>query len=292
MSKAPARAIALALMTASAIACAGVFQTSEAGYEKTPILFVHGRGLSAQSFVSMIRYFERGGYPRSYLRAIELYPKDAPNIGSAETQIAPFVEKYLEEVNAEIGRLGRKIPAKTRVDIVAHSMGSVSSRWYIAKIRPDRVRAWVSLAGPNHGSDPNCPGLPNSGKREQCPAFATSPEQSYVQFALNGAPGSDVDETPYGIGPDSAHKKRIPPDEQRHVLYVTLRTETDEFVRPVSSTIVDGAGGVDFRALRNLPVLETSPGNFLTRRPVGHDDMLYTEYVMDFVYRIVSGPNP
>lgn len=257
-------------------------------YGKTPVLFVHGRGLSSHSFSAMIEGLRARGYPPSFLRAIDLVPNDAPNIRTAEQQIAPYVERFLDEVNAQLRQSGQSLPPKTRVDIVAHSMGSVSSRWYAAKLRPDRVATWISIAGPNHGSNPNCPGLPGSGKEDLCPAYARTPEQSFVQFHLNGPLGSDRDETPYGIGADAPSKRRVPPDDRRRVLYVTLRTPNDEFIVPNDSTVLDGAGGAELRLPRGLPVRETSPGNFITLRPVSHDWLLYTDFVIDFVYAVLN----
>jgi pimeloyl-ACP methyl ester carboxylesterase len=262
----------------SATVCAGAFfGTSGSEHDHTPVLFVHGRGLSADSFSGMIRYLEASGYPPSFLRAINLYPKDAPN-----------VEKFLENVNDEIRRGGGQTTAKTKVDIVAHSMGSMSSRWYTAKIRPDRVRAWISLAGPNHGSDANCPGLPGSGKREQCPAYATSSAQSQLQYQLNGGPDHDVDETPYGLGTDASGVKRILPDDQRRIAYFTIRTNNDKFISPIDSTIIDGAGGMPLTLPRSVPATETTPGNFLMENNVGHDEMTWNPAVYQLVRHILQ----
>jgi triacylglycerol lipase len=43
----------------------------------------------------------------------------------------------------------------SRVDIVAHSMGSLSTRWYLKFLSGGltKVDEWVSLGGPNHGTD-------------------------------------------------------------------------------------------------------------------------------------------
>lgn len=278
-------------LTLLAPGCETLVADPFADYQKTPVLFVHGRGLSADSFSTMIRSLRNRGYPSSFLRAINLMPNDGPNVRSAEAQIAPFVERYLKDVNDEIARAGNKVAPKTKIHIVAHSMGSVSSRWYIAKLRPERVSVWISIAGPNHGSNPNCPGLPRSGKADLCPAFARSAQESFVQYHLNGAPNSDVDETPYGIGEDSPGKRRVPADKDRRVLYITLRTENDQFIVPNDSSVLDGAGGIDLRLPRSLPVTETTPGNFVTVRPVSHDWLTYTDYVIEFVYRVLDRPD-
>ena len=40
------------------------------------------------------------------------------------------------------------------VDIISHSMGGLSSRYYLRNLGGQSfVDAWVSLAGPNHGTD-------------------------------------------------------------------------------------------------------------------------------------------
>jgi triacylglycerol lipase len=40
-----------------------------------------------------------------------------------------------------------------RVDIITHSMGALSSRYYLKEAALAPVDAWVSLGGPNHGTD-------------------------------------------------------------------------------------------------------------------------------------------
>lgn len=41
----------------------------------------------------------------------------------------------------------------TKVDVITHSMGGLSSRYYAKNLGGDaRIDAWVSLGGPNHGT--------------------------------------------------------------------------------------------------------------------------------------------
>jgi triacylglycerol lipase len=41
----------------------------------------------------------------------------------------------------------------TKVDIISHSMGGLSSRYYARNLGGDaKIDAWVSLGGPNHGT--------------------------------------------------------------------------------------------------------------------------------------------
>lgn len=261
-------------------------------YGKTPIVFVHGRGQSSYLFDNMRAYFRRQGYPASYLHAIDLEPDDAPNALTARSQLAPFIEAALASANDELRRQRPGAAPHTRVDIIAHSMGSLSSRWYIARIRPERVRTWISTAGPNHGSNPECPGTPGSGRIESCPAFARTPEQSAVQFALNGTPEPDMDETPYGIGDDSAGVNRRPPDATRRILYVTFRLPDDQYIAPAESAVLDGAGGIAITTPLSASIRETSPGNFLVDADLGHDDLPRSAVaVWDLMLEILARPS-
>ena len=75
----------------------------------------------------------------------ELYAYDY----SFVTSFATDAEDIREQVDAIIARTGA-----AKVDIIAHSAGAVSSRYYIKNLGGDsKVDAWVSLAGPNHGTD-------------------------------------------------------------------------------------------------------------------------------------------
>jgi pimeloyl-ACP methyl ester carboxylesterase len=255
---------------------------------KLPVLFVHGRGGSSEAFRIFEQHFIDNGYPANFIRAIDLYPNDGSNIEAAEQQIEPFVENFLSDVNNFLAEERNKEVKINKVDIVAHSMGSLSSRWYAVKVRPERVRRWISLAGPNHGNNLGCPGEENTGKAELCPAFAQTIEESFLQFSLNGSPKPDVDETPYGLGNDSIGVKRIFPTNSNQIVFFTIRTNYDEWISPVETVILDGCGGINFEGLENFPFKETSPGNFLHLNNVGHDQLLYDEATINFVIRILQ----
>ena len=260
---------------------------------KTPIFFVHGHGMSAGSFNTLIAYLQQeSNYPASYLRTIQLVPDDGSNIEAAENQIAPAVEDFLEEINEFIQEEGLGIPLKTKVNIISHSMGGLSSRWYVAKVRPDRVHKWISLAGANHGTDVLCR-WSGEGADDMCPANAENEEQSLIQYQLNGdPPGSeneaDVDETPYGLGTDLEGVNVIEPTEGQKVLYVTIRTSNDSWIDPDESVILDGAGGVEIPIPGDLPATITSDGNILMQNDVGHDEMLEDKDVMRLIKIILE----
>jgi triacylglycerol lipase len=105
-----------------------------------PILFVHGWSRTASDWSTMIKRFENGGWPSSYLSAYT-YDTSQSNKEDAEKQVKPHVEELLAATGAE------------KVDIVAHSMGSLNTRWYIKELGGSaKVDDWVSLGGPNHGT--------------------------------------------------------------------------------------------------------------------------------------------
>ncbi|MFW6180281.1 MAG: esterase/lipase family protein, partial [Spirochaetota bacterium] len=175
-------------------------------YARTPVLFVHGYEMSSTTFNTLVGYLEQEGYPPILLRAIDLVPDDGSNITAAEQQIAPAVEQLLDDVNQYLADNKPALAPKARVDLVSHSMGGLSTRWYASQVTggAQRVRSWVSLAGANHGSSiEEFADESTEGEQEMYPAFAESEAESLVQYTLNGAPyDPDVDETPYGLGTD------------------------------------------------------------------------------------------
>jgi len=90
----------------------------------------------------MIHFLVNRGYPSEYLLAIDLVPNDGANVYAAEQFIGPAVERLTSTARTARDKHGL-LPGSEKVDIVAHSMGAFSSRWYVAKIAPRRVRTWV-----------------------------------------------------------------------------------------------------------------------------------------------------
>jgi triacylglycerol lipase len=107
-----------------------------------PILFVHGYVESASLWNTMIANFEKNGYSKSQLMAYS-YNTGTSNKTLAETEVKSHVETLL-----------KNNPGATKVDIIAHSMGSLNTRWYIKFLGGEaKVDDWVSLGGPNHGTE-------------------------------------------------------------------------------------------------------------------------------------------
>lgn len=241
-----------------------------ASFDRTPVLLVPGYGGAGASYANMRSYLVAHGYPAQFVRAIDLVPGDGPNEAAAALKIAPAVETLLSDVNAFLAGAGYVGPAKTRVAILGWSMGAVSSRWYTTKVAPERVERWIGLAGANHGTQCACDlscGIPAptshpNGLDDLCPPFASDPAE-LVQIGLNGAPGSDVDETPYGYGADGPGKASVIWEAGRDILYFTVRAGNETYVVPNPSAEIDGAGGTRVVLPAGSPAQETSQGNYL-----------------------------
>ena len=106
-----------------------------------PILFVHGYTESASVWNTMIGRFEKDGYSKSALSAYSYNTSQSNKIDA-------------EEVKTKVEALLKANAGATKVDIIAHSMGSLNSRYYIKNLGGEaKVDDWVSLGGPNHGTE-------------------------------------------------------------------------------------------------------------------------------------------
>lgn len=272
---------------AVAVLLQGCAQRADSGtpvQARTPILFVHGSGLDSGLWREMMDGLLSSGYSAEELLAVDLVPKDGSNPRAARLLIAPAVERLLAQAREAALKRGQR-PSQ-RIDIVAHSMGAVSSRWYAAFIRPDLVRLWLGVAAANHGTDALC-GFPGEGDRELCPAFARSGSANPVQVRLNGTPERPLDVSPYGLGNDVSAIKPIPAVPDRCIAYFTVRLAVDEWIKPESSAELDGAGGWELTSLKTLPFLETKPGNFLFQAETTHDELPRHPAMIDFVGALV-----
>jgi triacylglycerol lipase len=125
---------------AIAVCIAGATAAPAASFGQDPILFVHGYLESSSLWNTMIGRFEKDGYPSSYLSAYTYNTSQSNKVDAEE--VKSHVESLLKATGA------------TKVDIIAHSMGSLNSRWYIKFLGGEpKVDDWVSLGGPNHGTE-------------------------------------------------------------------------------------------------------------------------------------------
>lgn len=104
-----------------------------------PVLFIHGWNPAAGGWNQMISWFQQDGWPPSYLNDWT-YTWSQSNVTTAGA--------ITSKVNHILSTTG-----KTKVDLITHSMGSLSARYYLKNLGGTlKVDDFVSLAGPNHGT--------------------------------------------------------------------------------------------------------------------------------------------
>jgi triacylglycerol lipase len=135
-----AAACALLAVQASGPAQASTSSGSTFGSGSDPILFVHGYSGDGSNWNTMANRFMTDGWPSSHL---DRWSYDWRQSNATTAQ----------HLSAEVDRLLAATGA-TKVDIVSHSMGGLSSRHYLKNLAGTaKVDAWVSLGGPSHGTD-------------------------------------------------------------------------------------------------------------------------------------------
>ena len=119
--------------------------TEEEALGHNPIVFVHGIFGNKKTFKTMVSWFKADGWSSSRLL------NWAYNWKQSNVTIA-------KEVQAKVELLLKRTHAK-KIDIITHSMGALSSRYYLKNLlgggkeeKGTVIDEWVSLGGPNHGA--------------------------------------------------------------------------------------------------------------------------------------------
>jgi triacylglycerol lipase len=169
---------------------------------KDPILFVHGWHGDAGSFSTMAGRFAASGWPQYWLKTWTYTDSEQSNVA-----IAQLVASKVTELLQATG--------KSKVDIITHSMGGLSGRYYLKSLGgTSKVEDFVSLGGPNHGTTVAEIG-PNF-----CVSWACVEMRPGSTFLTNLNSG---DETPGSVR------------------YMTARSLCDPFIDPDDSVILSGA---------------------------------------------------
>jgi triacylglycerol esterase/lipase EstA (alpha/beta hydrolase family) len=104
-----------------------------------PVLLVHGFRGSSSGWGSLAATLQARGYRASEIATID-YDGEASNV----------------DVAGQIAREAAALRTRTgasRIDVVSHSMGAISSRYWLERLGgAAHVDAWVSLAGVNEGT--------------------------------------------------------------------------------------------------------------------------------------------
>ena len=163
-----------------------------------PILFVHGWNSSGSVWNTMIGRFQADGWTAAQTNNWS-YNTAQSNVTTAG------------EVNTKVDQI-RAATGAAKVDIISHSMGGLNTRYYLKNLGgAAEVDEWVSLGGPNHGTQTAYACFWNTS------CFEMQPGSSFLN-ALNSG-----DETP-GL-----------------VNYRTWWSPCDEIINPDSSVALSGA---------------------------------------------------
>ncbi|MFJ3220791.1 esterase/lipase family protein [Kitasatospora sp. NPDC086801] len=213
----PTTAAATALtaaITAALLTGPGAAVPAHADTAHLPVILIHGRNADPGVWGTLMT---------------GLRSKDVPAFAwgydtsqSTNEVLAGELTRYVDQVLSQTGA--------TKVNIVAHSLGSLPSRWYIKFDGGNRTVAnWISLAGPNHGTTLGylC-ALWDQGCKDMTP-------NSWVISHLN----QDT-ETP---GPTQ---------------YTTFWSPEDEQISPTTSTKLNGATNIEVDGLKHNDFL-TNP---------------------------------
>lgn len=165
---------------------------------RQPIVLVHGLGGSAADWAPVLARLKADGWVDRELFAGSYSPIPS------NTGIAGQIRNEVDSVLAVTGW--------DKVDLITFSMGSLSSRYYLKNLGGTaKVDAWVSIAGPNHGTQ-------TASQCAQAAPCAESLPGSAFLTALNAG-----DETP------------------GDVRYATWWSPCDQTIVPQQSTILSGA---------------------------------------------------
>lgn len=131
-----AGAFGLATITASVEGKSAAISVS---VKHDPIIFVHGFASSGQIWGTMINSLVADGWVTSDITNWSYDPT------ISNVTIAGIIKSKVDSISSASGA--------PKVDIISHSMGGLSSRYYSRELGgSEKLDAWVSLGGPNHGT--------------------------------------------------------------------------------------------------------------------------------------------
>ncbi|MFF3848116.1 esterase/lipase family protein [Streptomyces sp. NPDC002328] len=132
-------ATALSALAASLLLSLSLTAPPAQAAARNPVVFVHGISSSSSSWNEWVGFFKADGYTAAELDAWT-YSWSQSNVTTAR-QLATEIQNVLARTGA------------SKVDLVVHSMGALSSRYYLKNLGGTAyVDDFVSVAGTNHGT--------------------------------------------------------------------------------------------------------------------------------------------
>ncbi|MGW0820620.1 esterase/lipase family protein [Streptomyces sp. NPDC002845] len=196
-------AAAVSAVTATLLLSLSLSATPAQAAARNPVVFVHGLSSSSSSWDDWVSFFEADGYTSSELYAWS-YSWGQSNATTAR-QLSTEIQRVLAQTGA------------ARVDVVVHSMGALSSRYYLKNLGgTEYVDDFVSTAGVNHGTT----------VAGWCRWLFTSCAEMYTGSSFLTSLNSG-DETPGSVS------------------YASYWSNCDEALTPDTSAILSGATNVE-----------------------------------------------
>jgi triacylglycerol lipase len=184
---------------------------------KNPILFVHGWNGRDSTWDTMKSRFRSAGWSSDLLYAYTFSsPGDSSSGSNAEN--AEEIQAWVRYILARTGA--------SKVDLVSHSMGGLSTRYYVKFLDGYKyVDDYVSLGAPHHGTTL---------------AYFTGGDMRPGSTLLNQL--NSGDETPYGD----------------IIEWTTVRSTSDGVVLPVDTAMLDGATNIRVSGINHLSLPTSS----------------------------------
>ena len=194
---------ALFAVTASLLLSLSLSSSPAQAATHNPIVFVHGLSSSSSSWDDWVADFEADGYSASELDAWS-YSWSQSNVTTAQ-QLATEIKSVLARTGA------------SKVDLVVHSMGALSSRYYLKNLGGTAyVDDFVSTAGVNHGTT----------TASWCAWLYTSCSEMYTGSSFLTSLNSG-DETPGSV------------------VYASYWSNCDDALTPDTTAVLSGATNVE-----------------------------------------------
>jgi triacylglycerol lipase len=199
----------------AATVAAACLMAPAAAQARDPIVFVHGWNSSGSTWNTVVSRFQADGWTPSQLNAWS-YNTSQSNATTA-SQLSTKVDQVLAAN-----------PGATKVDLISHSMGGLSTRYYVKNLGgAAKVDDFVSLAGPNHGTS-------TAYFCFQTSCTQMRPGSSFLNSLNSG------DETPGAVN------------------YGTWWSPCDEVINPDSSVALSGAANTQTACLSHSGVKDSA----------------------------------